>query len=154
MIGLIINQNGNMISFNYNINDINNFKDFEKYVDNKEKDFILLEEFEDNNEDVYLVYGYKNGTKFNKWDFLYSNPFGDVIIIKTKGDTENFLNVDIPYVYDFYKSEEEIEYIIDEEEEIGDYDYTDDFLEDDRYTIDCLEEEEILLGIDNKSILH
>jgi hypothetical protein len=100
------------------------------YFNNKGTgNYDLLESFDINNE-IYLVFGYKEGNKFNTFDLASINSYGDIIITKVNNE-KDFTPIDIKKeeIDSFYKG---IDIESDDDYSIGSYDYDDDFIVDDR----------------------
>lgn len=133
-VGLRINVDGSFDLFDYRPEEI---KDqlLELRTINKGRNWEVVEKIflEDR---IFLGYGYLDGEEFNKFEFNYCNPYGDVIVICVSNEY-NFMDVDIDEFNKVFVSED---ITGEEEDEDGynpngeSYDYGDHF---------CVRDEEL-----------
>ncbi len=122
--GLVVKNNGRIVSMP--------IKELKKYKLNYE----LLEKYYIEDDIILYLYGETEGNiPFNKYEFNYVNPKGEVFIFLTNIKNQ-YINLTIEFFKTFYEYSEDLDddlisdelYNLDNDE----YDYTDGFIVDDR----------------------
>ena len=112
-----------------------------KYDDNTTVDGLIrnkgvgkikvLEIYESGNRQ-YMIYGYKRGTVFNRFDFHHTYPMNDVIVVccDINGDVIDFDKDE--FLNDYCNVDVLDDYLLEDELESSDeYDFSDSFIDND-----------------------
>ena len=134
VVGLRIDVNGVFRQFTYTWEDLLNRRLKYKAVNSGEGNFKLLEYFNSQNK-MYLLYGWEEGTNFNAFDLDSCNAVGDIIChcVDSVGGVSGMpVDVILEDLERYYTPDTLEDYLLEDElEELGDYDYSDSFIEDD-----------------------